>query len=799
MKKIIAGMLTAATVLTSAGTFAPLCTPTFASFIVESDAQTAMEKNQQAILTALKSMTFSNSVTAEKFENSLMEQCTYSASSNIGAQLTVSNFKLTKATDSEPGLITADVVIAQNDGSVWFEVEKEIPALSGGTSKTPENKNTVTMFDARDMVSDAVNKLTFTNDTTSAEILAAAKKGAPDGATVSVKKEVSITKATDTEKGLLEITLEISLADGNSGDLEITKVIAALGKSSSDESTVSPKQEIAAAKKAINSAIWDLEVSNETTKTDILNMAKKVVSDNVTVTLADKDFSIVKSNAVTTGTVSATLTLLCGDLTDRVSVAKTIEKYYTEDAAKLEKDRDAASSALSAIKYDNTITKEYMLEVAQAAATHGTKMAWKDNFYSKKATFDEPGLLSGDLILTLNDETRELSQRSVIPQLVKKMPPNIKINKSEWRVLRLTNIERAKEGLKPLSMPSALQDACEIREKEVAESFSHTRPDGTKFNTAISESFPLRGAGENLHKCTPGHETPDRAVEGWMNSPGHRANILTSSYGYLGVGMDGTSAVQIFGIPKGQIISVTSSTGQLTFDTEESMLQEYLILTSSDGIVSYLPLDESYVKQNGSQYTLDINAENPVVLTVGSASAEPSVSQSITFSDVRHDAYYANAVKWAVEKNITVGTTATTFSPDDTCTRAQILTFLWRAVGSPKATAKNPFSDISASDYFYDAAIWASENGMVTGSKFEGNTPCTRASTVTYMWKNAGAPQTDISNKFNDVASGSDYAEAVAWAVKTSVTSGTSDTEFSPDTICSRGQIVTFLNRALNK
>lgn len=169
-----------------------------------------------------------------------------------------------------------------------------------------------------------------------------------------------------------------------------------------------------------------------------------------------------------------------------------------------------------------------------------------------------------------------------------------------------------------------------------------------------------------------------------------------------------------------------------------------------------------------------------------------------TFTDISSDAYYANAVKWAVNKKITAGTSSTTFSPNDTCTREQILTFLWRAVGSPKSNAANPFSDVKNDAYYCDAAIWASEKGMVTGSVFNGDTPCTRSSTVTYLWQNAGEEDVTADKEFNDVPSGSDYAMAIAWAVSNGVTSGTSDTTFSPDEICSRGQIVTFLNRALN-
>ena len=169
----------------------------------------------------------------------------------------------------------------------------------------------------------------------------------------------------------------------------------------------------------------------------------------------------------------------------------------------------------------------------------------------------------------------------------------------------------------------------------------------------------------------------------------------------------------------------------------------------------------------------------------------------INFADVADDAYYASAVKWAVGKNITQGTSETTFSPDLTCTRAQILTFLWRAVGSPKAEIENPFTDISASDYFYDAAIWAYGKDMVTGDKFEGNTPCTRASTVEYLWKNAGSPSLGKFGEFEDVDEDADYADAVDWAVAAEVTSGVSETEFAPENTCTRGQIVTFLCRAL--
>lgn len=192
------------------------------------------------------------------------------------------------------------------------------------------------------------------------------------------------------------------------------------------------------------------------------------------------------------------------------------------------------------------------------------------------------------------------------------------------------------------------------------------------------------------------------------------------------------------------------------------------------------------ITDNSNNNTSDKDSE----YTSGSTKVTPN------FNDVADDAYYAAPVKWAVENGITTGTSSTAFSPDMTCTRAQILTFIWRAAGSPTASAANPFSDVTADDYYYNAAIWAYENSMVTGSTFDADTPCTRSSTVTYLWKFNGSPVLGIPSLFEDVSDDAEYADAVSWALIEEVTSGISDTEFAPDMICNRGQIVTFLYRA---
>ena len=184
------------------------------------------------------------------------------------------------------------------------------------------------------------------------------------------------------------------------------------------------------------------------------------------------------------------------------------------------------------------------------------------------------------------------------------------------------------------------------------------------------------------------------------------------------------------------------------------------------------------------------------------ANGKPPVPVAPTvggFSDVKETDYFADAVLWAVEKNITSGTSKATFSPDATCSKAQILTFLWRANGSPDPTATNSFTDIKTTDYFYKAALWAAEKGLVSGSTFGANTDCTRAMTMEYMWKAAGSPTPAGKADFADVPASADYAQAVAWAVENKITSGTGGDNFSPAATCTRGQIVTFLHRAMGK
>lgn len=169
------------------------------------------------------------------------------------------------------------------------------------------------------------------------------------------------------------------------------------------------------------------------------------------------------------------------------------------------------------------------------------------------------------------------------------------------------------------------------------------------------------------------------------------------------------------------------------------------------------------------------------------------------FSDVSHTDYFYDAVNWAVENGITMGTSDTVFNPYGTCTRGQAVTFLWRACGSEKATgAANPFMDVKKGSYCYDAVLWAYSNNItkgITDTLFEPDSCCDRGQIVTFLWRSAGEPTANDSGVFTDVGTSAYYYAPVKWAVENGITNGTSVTLFSPEAPCSRGQVVTFLYR----
>ena len=196
-------------------------------------------------------------------------------------------------------------------------------------------------------------------------------------------------------------------------------------------------------------------------------------------------------------------------------------------------------------------------------------------------------------------------------------------------------------------------------------------------------------------------------------------------------------------------------------------------------------------------YTAEVNATMPK-----QEIPDDDVTEG-EFKDVPADAYYHDPVMWAVENGITTGTgDGTTFKPNESCTRGQVVTFLWRAAGKPEPTiTNNPFVDVKSGDYFYKAVLWAKENNITSGTgdgtTFEPNSTCNRAQIVTFLSRAKNGQPTSSENPFKDVPAGSYYYNPVLWAVENEITTGTGDgTTFEPNSNCTRGQVITFLYRA---
>ena len=243
------------------------------------------------------------------------------------------------------------------------------------------------------------------------------------------------------------------------------------------------------------------------------------------------------------------------------------------------------------------------------------------------------------------------------------------------------------------------------------------------------------------------------------------------------------------------------NTQEMWITGDDSGTMDVLMYHITNGVYSGYEIYEDLPVTKGCTYTF----ENSDAILDGKQIFPPKERFYNPFADVKKGSFYYNAVLWALlqEPQITKGTDATHFSPNATCTRGQVVTFLWRAMGCPKPTgANNPFTDVKKGAFYYNAVLWALENKITNGmdaTHFAPDKGCTRAQVVTFLWRAEKQPKPgNESNPFKDVKGGY-YYNPVLWAVNQQITNGTDETHFSPDATCTRGQIVTFLYRDLKE
>lgn len=311
---------------------------------------------------------------------------------------------------------------------------------------------------------------------------------------------------------------------------------------------------------------------------------------------------------------------------------------------------------------------------------------------------------------------------------------------------------------------------------------------------AGSHSFlPIMDPSGTVYSGTLDNPVPGATVTLYFGGNGKTADAANAyvfdmtNYGQVNPQVSDALGNYAWNVPEGwwQIVATYEQDGR-TYTAKSEWLH-------------VLPIQEG-VGLNLNLPTVDPDEPDTPHKPSGGTSATTPSQPTQTFRDVSKRSYYYDAVTWAVENGVTDGTGSNTFSPDKACTRAEIVTFLWRAAGKPAAKSSvNPFTDVSKSAYYYDAVLWAVEAGITQGTSattFSPDKTCSRAEAVTFLYRAASGKASSGTVPFTDVPANAYYKDAVLWAVAENVTQGTGSSTFSPDKTCSRAEIVTFLYRS---
>ena len=489
-----------------------------------------------------------------------------------------------------------------SSGQKKMKIEYDWKELGGPNPDLPENK-------LKASLNELAAAYIATNTTNKDDVLKYLKKEMPNAEIWLAGGAYQSTQLlpTETEDGNFSITIGITKGSVTLDRYSFTVTIPARNKSPYAQKLNEDMKRMQAALKAHT-------ITAKTTGKEILQIVN-AAAVNGTKASWDETFIHNMPTSTMQGSIEGNLILALGDRTEYLRVYKILPIKGDKSDANIDADFHALAKALDNFKVTNTTTKEEVLNVADASITNGSTITCV-NFSRIDATYEAEGKIVAYFELKNNDKVRSPRIAMKIDVLKAVLPPELAINQAEWEVVRQTNLQRFKQGLHLLAVASPVQDGARIRVDEICVRYSHTRPDGRACNTAIAPSFMINKiAGENIQARA---ESPSKAVENWMGSKGHKANIL-GNYCYIGVGRRAnvaeTSWVQLF-VGNCEIKGVASSTGTFFFNTIEDMENAYVICDTGDGIKAYISFDADYMIQNGNQYTLRLMGKT-VTVTVG--------------------------------------------------------------------------------------------------------------------------------------------------------------------------------------
>lgn len=474
--------------------------------------------------------------------------------------------------------------------------------LGGENPNTPEYK-------LKSKLAELAAAYTATNATNDREVLAYLRSKLPKaeiwcaGGTYRYTRKIP----TQTNDGHFSMTIGIKNDGITIERYGFCAVIPALNKS--PEAT-----KLNADMALMKAALKDISVTSKTTGDQVLDAVNRAAIHG-TKAEWDKNYRYTASTSKVQGSIVGDLIVSHGDKRDIINVHKVLPIKGTAADAAIDADFSALSKALYAYAVTNNTTQQELIDVASNSLKNGSKLICT-GFSKTNATYDNEGKIVINFELELKGKKRIPRISTKIAKVRANIPTEIAVSHDEWELLRLTNIERYKQGASPLVMVAPLVDAADIRVKEIVVDYrqDHRRPDGSKFSTAVNPSFASKWKmGENAYKYPL---TPSQAIDGWMKSPGHRTNILMKQYSYIGCGVTGRSSqkcwIQIFAIGGG-VTNVQSSTGSYHFKTVAEMEKAYLICDINEGVNGYVPLDADYMVKKGNMYTIHLKGKSVTV------------------------------------------------------------------------------------------------------------------------------------------------------------------------------------------
>ena len=489
------------------------------------------------------------------------------------------------------------------NGAKSITVKYTWKTLGGENPNTPQYK-------VKAKLTELAAAYTATNATDDKEVLGYLRKALPQAEIWCAGGAYKYTRKmpSDTKDGNFSMTIGITMDGITIERYGFLAVIPALNKS--EDATNLDADRI-----LMEKALRDFDTTAKTKPEELLAALNAAATHGTQAAWGDK-FAYNAPSSNSRGSIEGNIIISLGDKRAIISALKVLPIDGTPDDAAVDEDFSSILRALKAYEVTKNTTEQELMTVARAAIKNDSKLTCT-GFSVSLPDYDREGKVVLNMELELNGKTRIPRFAASLPmeeRIIENFPDGWSVNYHEWEVLRLTNIERHKKGVGPLIMAPELITTADLRAKEITQEYSHTRPNGSPFYVAIDHVFILNKiTGENIAKMA---KTPEQVVAAWMNSPGHRANMLKGAFTYFGCGVavhrDVKHWVQLFATGGGMVTAKTSN-GVYHFDTIEQMEQAIVICTTNEGYTGYIPLEADCMTQNGNRFTYKLEGTSITV------------------------------------------------------------------------------------------------------------------------------------------------------------------------------------------